>query len=169
MIGLLKPTALRGMVTDITPDFLHQLGVSAVLLDVDNTIAAYTSHAPIPGAVDWARSLVEEGFRVVIVSNNYRKRVGPFAAKFGLDFVSFAMKPLPSGYLKACRKLNMRRRDCVVVGDQVFTDVVGANLCGMRSILLTPLEEEEGFTFRVRRHFEKGLREKYIRRKDVLQ
>lgn len=166
MMGIFTPTAVRPRAIDLTPDFFAGLGVKAVLLDVDNTIAAYTSHEPVPGAVEWTRTLTEAGFRVLIVSNNYKKRVGPFAARFGLDFISFAMKPLPFGYLKARRRLKMKCRQCAIVGDQIFTDVVGANLCGMRSVLLTPLEPEEGFTFRVRRFFERGLRAGFEKRKD---
>jgi len=160
---------MKGRVTDLTPEFLRGMGVSALLLDVDNTIATYTSHTPIDGAVEWARGMVAEGFRVLIVSNNYKKRVGPFAQRFGLDFISFALKPLPFGYLRARRRLGARRRECAIVGDQIFTDVVGANLCGMQSVLLTPIEPEDGFSFRVRRFFERGLREKFNGRKDVIQ
>ena len=160
-MGIFTPTAIKPLALDITPAFLRQMGVKALLLDVDNTIAAYTSHQPLPGAVEWARSLEEAGFRVLIVSNNYKKRVGPFAARFGLSYISFAMKPLPFGYLRGARKLGLRCRDCAIIGDQIFTDVVGANLCGMRSVLLTPLEPEEVLSFRVRRFFERGLREKF--------
>lgn len=168
-MGLLRPTAMRAKVTELTPEFFEKLGVSALLLDVDNTIATYTSHTPIEGAVEWARDMVERGFRVIIVSNNYKKRVGPFAQKFGLDFISFAIKPLPFGYLRAQSRLGVKRKECAIVGDQIFTDVVGANLCGMRSVLLTPIEPEEGVSFRVRRFLERGLREKFTGRKDVLQ
>ena len=168
-MGIFTPTAIKPLALDITPAFLRQMGVKALLLDVDNTIAAYTSHQPLPGAVEWARSLEEAGFRVLIVSNNYKKRVGPFAARFGLSYISFAMKPLPFGYLRGARKLGLRCRDCAIIGDQIFTDVVGANLCGMRSVLLTPLEPEEGLSFRVRRFFERGLREKFKHREDIDQ
>ena len=71
-MGIFKPTAMRGRVTELTPDFLSQLGARAVLLDVDNTIASYTSHEPIEGAVQWAQNMVEAGFRVMIVSNNFK-------------------------------------------------------------------------------------------------
>ncbi len=168
-MGIFRPSAMKGRVTELTPEFLRGMGVHALLLDVDNTIATYTSHTPIDGAVEWARSMVAEGFRVLIVSNNYKKRVGPFAQRFGLDFISFALKPLPFGYLRARRRLGARPRECAIVGDQIFTDVVGANLCGMRSVLLTPIEPEDGFSFRVRRFFERGLREKFKGRKDVIQ
>lgn len=168
-MAILRPTALKRRVMDLTPEFLSGLGVRALLLDVDNTIASYTSHQPIPGAVEWAKAMSEAGFRVVIVSNNFQKRVAPFAARFGLGFISFAMKPLPFGYLKACSLLRVKRRECAIIGDQIFTDVVGANLCGMRSVLLEPIEPEEGFTFKARRFFEKGLRKRFRARKDMIQ
>lgn len=168
-MGLLRPTALRTRAGDITPGLLHRLGARAVLLDVDNTIATYTSHRPAPGAVRWARGLSGAGFRVVIVSNNYKKRVAAFAGEFGLPYISFAVKPLPFGYIRAAKMLGLRCGDCVIIGDQVFTDVLGANLCGMKSVLLEPMEPEEGWTFRVRRHFERGLREKFKLREDVIK
>ena len=167
-MAIFRPTAIRQGLTDLTPEFLTGLGARALLLDVDNTVASYTSHEPIPGAVEWARRMVEAGFRVLVVSNNFKKRVRPFASKFGLDCISFAMKPFPFGYLKARRLLKVKCRECVIVGDQIFTDVIGANLCGMKSVLLTPIEEEEGFSFRVRRYFEKGLRERFKNRRDIL-
>lgn len=169
MMGIFKPTVLRRQVQQLSPGLLRELSVRAVLLDVDNTIAPYGVHKPAPGTAEWVQELTGEGFRVVIVSNNYKKRVGSFAALLELPWISFALKPLPFGYLRARRMLGVRCRECAVVGDQIFTDIVGANLCGMRSVLLEPLEPEEGLSFRVRRHFEKGLRRKFKERKDVIQ
>lgn len=168
-MSIFKPTAIKNRVTDLTPAFLKRLGVNTILLDVDNTIASYTSHEPIEGAVDWARGMVEEGFRVIIVSNNFKKRVEPFAARFGLRCISFAIKPLPFGYLRAKKLLGAACRECVVIGDQIFTDVIGANLCGMKSVLLSPIALEDGITFKMRRYCERGLRKKYQNRKDVMQ
>ena len=82
------------------PIFCHSWGARAVLLDVDNTIASYTSTSRSRGAVQWAQNMVEAGFRVMIVSNNFKKRVEPFARRFGLDCISFAMKPLPAATLR---------------------------------------------------------------------
>lgn len=156
-----RPTACKTGIFDITPEFLSSLGVKALLLDVDNTIATYTSHKPLPGAAEWAKGLEKAGFQVMIVSNNYEKRVSAFAKGLGLPWISFAMKPFPFGYLKARKKLGRACGECAIIGDQVFTDVVGANLCGMKSVLLSPIQPEDGVTFRIRRYFERGLREKY--------
>ena len=167
-MAVFRPTAVRQGLMDLTPEFLTGLGARALLLDIDNTVASYTSHEPIPGAVEWAKRMVDAGFRVLVVSNNFKKRVRAFSSKLGLDCISFAMKPFPFGYLKARRLLRMKCAECVIVGDQIFTDVVGANLCGMKSVLLTPIEEEEGFSFRARRYFEKPLRKKFQKRRDIL-
>lgn len=168
-MAIFRPTAMKQGILSLTPEFFNELGVRALLLDVDNTIATYTSHEPIDGAVEWAHGLVNSGFRVIVVSNNYKKRVAPFAAKFGLGFISFAMKPFPFGYLKACSLLKMKRSECAIIGDQIFTDVIGANMCGMKSVLLEPIEPEEGISFKIRRYFEKGLRPRYQKRKDVVR
>ena len=111
--------------------------------------------------MQWARDMVDACFRVVFVSNHFKKRVAPFAARFGLDYITFAVKPLPFGYLKAKKLLKVPCRECAIIGDQIFTDIVGANLCGMKSVLLSPIEPEEGWTFRLRRRFERGLRRRF--------
>lgn len=160
-MALFRPTRLAGSVTDLTPALFQELGVTALLLDVDNTIASFTSHEPMEGAVAWARSMTEAGLSLIIVSNNYKRRVSTFAAKFGLDFISFACKPFPFGYIRAKRRLGVKARQCAIVGDQIFTDVTGANLCGMRSVLLRPIELEAGWSFRIRRYFERPLRARY--------
>ena len=129
-MGVFRPTALKNRVTEITPEFLKGLGVRALLLDVDNTLSTYTSHTPMPGAVEWVRAMEAAGFQMIIISNNYKKRVKRFGAMFGLDTLSFAIKPLPVGYLRAARRLGVRCRECVIVGDQIFTDIVGANQIG---------------------------------------
>ena len=167
-MALFRPTVLGERVTDLTAERLRGMGARALLLDVDNTIATYTGREPAPGALEWARAMTEAGFQVMIVSNNYKRRVSAFAARFGLGYVSFACKPFPFGYLRAKRRMGARAGECAVVGDQIFTDVVGANLCGMRSVLLTPLEEEAGWSFRLRRRLERPLRRRYARRVERL-
>jgi HAD superfamily (subfamily IIIA) phosphatase, TIGR01668 len=161
-MSIFKPTLMMKKITDILPETFHEIGVKNVLLDVDNTLASYRSHEPIDGAIEWTKEMEKAGFNLVIVSNNYRSRVRPFAEKFGLPFITFACKPFPHGYLKAKKLLKVKStKDCVIVGDQIFTDVIGANLCGMKSILLEPVEIETGISFDIRRGAEKNLRKKY--------
>lgn len=155
---LMMPTYVIDKVTFIKAELLHRMGVRAILLDVDNTLSKPGSQVPYPGTVEWVRQVRQQGFRLMIISNNFCSRVAPFAAQYGLPFVSFAMKPLPWAYWRALRQLCVSRREAVVVGDQVFTDVLGANLVGIQSILLTPVAEEGGISFRWRRTLEAKVR-----------
>ncbi len=157
---ILKPTYKTKSIHDIKVDTLNKLLVKVVLLDVDNTITSYISKTPLDGAVMWAKNLEKNGFKVYIVSNNFEERVSKIAEKFSLPYISFAMKPFPKGFRKARKALNVKSHECVVVGDQVFTDILGANLGSMKSILVEPVEIETGFTYKIRRKLEKRVRKK---------
>lgn len=163
-MNIFKPTVMKKNLLDITPDTFKDMGVTHILLDVDNTLVSYISHEPISGAVPWVKEMEAKGLKLIIVSNNFKKRVGLIAEKFDLPFITFACKPLPFGYLEAKGYLKASTSECAIVGDQIFTDIVGANLCGMKSILLDPVEMENSKLFRVRRNFEKKYRNKF---KDV--
>lgn len=159
-MSVFLPTASVPKVTDITPKLIRAMGVDSILLDVDNTLALHGSQVPFPGTVEWAHRMSEAGIRIILLSNNFRRRVEPFAGKYGLPFLSLSLKPFPAAYRRAVRTLGIRREEAVAVGDQIFTDVVGANLAGVRSILLAPEKEEGSVSFRIRRALEKPIRRK---------
>ena len=156
-MSLKMPAWSIDRVTQLTPQLLRAWGTEAVLLDVDNTLSAPESQVPFPGVVQWARQL-QRSFRLVIVSNNVRRRVAPFAAQLGLPYISFALKPLPMGYLRALHRLQVSPQKALVVGDQVYTDIIGANLLGIPSVLVTPRVEEETASFLRRRRAEEKIR-----------
>lgn len=161
-MAILRPNVICSRITDITPELLKKMNIKAILLDVDNTITSYISKEPVPGSIEWCRSLKELGYRIYIVSNNFSyDRVRIMAEQFDLDFVHYAMKPLPTGFIRAKRELKVKARECLVVGDQIFTDILGANMAGMKSVLLEPIDLETGTSFRIRRKFETKLRPKY--------
>ena len=141
---LFYPTVRKHRITDITADDLRALGVRGLLLDVDNTLTRYKSQEPDPAVAAWLQRMQQQGIALTVVSNGLPRRVRPFAQKIGLRCIAFACKPSPVGYLRGARRLGLPRRQCAIVGDQMFTDVVGANLCGMRSIMLDPIELEQG-------------------------
>lgn len=168
-MALRYPTKMLHRITDVSPEILAEMKVRAVLLDVDDTLSAHGSQTPFPGSIEWAAGMLQHGFRLMILSNNTKDRVAPFAGQYDLPFLTFAAKPLPVGYLRAARRLGVKPRECVIVGDQVFTDVLGANLCGMKSILLDPITLQESFSFRVRREWEKPVRQKMAEREERSQ
>lgn len=165
-MALFLPTAAVETLLDVTPELLESMGVNTILLDVDNTLAFHGSQEPFPGTVEWTHKMRQKGFRVIIMSNNFAERVAPFAAQYDLPFLSFSIKPFPIAYFRAIRKLGARRKEAVAIGDQIFTDIVGANLSFMKSILLTPRGEEEGLSIRVRRKLEQPIRRRIARRSE---
>ncbi len=159
-MSLLKPTVALKCVTDITPELLQQLDIDALLLDVDNTLAPPTSHIPYDGVQEWIDTIRNSGVNIVICSNNYQKRVKPFSDSVGLDCVAMSLKPFPFGFNRAKRKLKEKPKSVLVVGDQIYTDILGANLAGMKSVLLEPQSEEHGFSIFLRRKMEVNIRKK---------
>lgn len=159
-MAILLPTVCVAQATDITLGFLHSRGIKALILDADNTLSGHGSQQPFEGALEWTQAMMQDGIRLMIVSNNFKKRVEPFAKRFSLPYVSMAMKPFPVGYLRAVRAMGVRREETAAVGDQVFTDILGANLSGIRSILVVPQGKESVLRFGWRRALEKPVREK---------
>lgn len=163
-MSLFMPTVAAKRIVEITPQLLEKLGTKALLLDIDNTMASYVSHLPLEGVKGWVEEMKAAGFELIIISNNYPDRVEKFAELFPLPYIPRAYKPLPLGYNRACEFLGVKKAECVIIGDQVFTDIIGANLCGMKSILLEPIELETGPWFKVRRFFERPVRKKLKKR-----
>lgn len=159
-MALFLPTAAVEKVTDITPELIMGMKANAILLDVDNTLALHGSQLPFPGTVEWTYRMRQAGIHIIIMSNNFKKRVAPFAAKYNLPFLACSLKPLPGSYFRAARRLGVGRGEAVAVGDQIFTDILGANLSHMKSILLLPVGEETSFSFFLRRVLEKPVRKK---------
>ena len=147
-MAVFKPTGTLHCVTELTPELLKALNVHMIVLDVDNTMSPHGSQTPFPGVRAWAQSVTASGVKLIVVSNNYKKRVAPFAAQFNLPFVSFACKPFPLGYLRAKKMAGTPRRECLVVGDQ---------------ILLDPLSPDPSATVRFKRSLEGFLRPHYTR------
>ena len=154
---LFTPTERKKDVSQITVELLQTMGIRGLLLDVVNTLSEHDSQEPFPAALQWTRDLREAGLQIVIVSNNHAPRVEPFAKKFDLPFVAEGKKPLPTGFRKGLDVLGMKQSEVLVVGDQIFTDILGANLGRMPSILVEPIQPEDGWFFRCKRALEKPI------------
>lgn len=157
-MALLKARYRFQNVLAITAEFLKSTGARAVLIDADNTLSFHGSREPYPGIEKWLREIVGSGIPVIIISNNERERVEPFARRLGLPFVEKSKKPLPVGFRKACRKLGVSPSETAVIGDQIFTDVLGGNLIGAKVILTEPLGPDTDKFIKAKRHLEKWIR-----------
>ena len=130
--------ALRS-VCDITPQLLEKLGVCGLLLDIDNTLTTHDNPVPAAGVEAWVAGMQAAGISLCLVSNNHPPRVEPFAKRLGLDFVCEGKKPLTKGYREAVQKMGLSRKEVAAVGDQIFTDVLGARRCGFQSFCVEPV------------------------------
>ena len=145
-------------ITDITAADLKNAGAKLILLDADNTLSFHGSQEPFPGVLEWLEEIKKEGFVPVIISNNSESRIRPFAEKLGLPFVFKSAKPLPKGFKKATEKFGFKRKETAVIGDQIFTDVLGGKLFGAKVFLTEPLGPETDFFIKIKRKFEKFIR-----------
>ncbi len=164
---MFRPTAAVPSVTDITADMLKKMDIRGLILDVDNTLARHNDPVPAQGAAEWIRKMKAAGIKLVIVSNNHAPRVAPFADMLGIPFTAEGAKPLPRGFTNAMKILRLPRKHICAVGDQIFTDILGANIFGIRSIFVTPIEPETSIFFRIKRTAEKPFLPKTGGRQDI--
>lgn len=152
---LFRITGAFGRVTDITPDVLAQLGIRGLILDLDNTLTTHDNPVPGEGVLEWLELMKNSGIRLMIVSNNHPPRVEPFAQMLGLEYVSEGRKPLTKGFREAMKRMGLPRKSLAAVGDQIYTDVLGANLFRIKMLYVKPIEHEKTTFFKVKRRLEK--------------
>lgn len=143
MFERLLPDQIVDSIFDIDLEKLKRQNVRGIIADLDNTlVSAKTPHAT-PELAAWLNRVREDGFKVVVLSNNNLERVGRFAEPLGLPFVHAARKPIGSAFRKALRKLELEPHEAVVVGDQLVTDMLGGRRVGLHTILVTPIDRSE--------------------------
>ena len=152
-----KPTYVFDKIVDITPELMKRKRIKGVILDLDNTLTTHNNPIVPQSSLDWINSMKAAGIKLMIVSNNNAPRVMPFAEQLGIDFVSGGKKPLTSGYNRAVKKMGLDKANVAAIGDQIFTDIMGSNLCGIRSFFVFPIEPESSLPFRLKRAVEKPL------------
>lgn len=132
----LIPDMILPALTDLTPQMLRARGIGLLLMDFDNTIVPYTTDAPTERMQRWLRDMQESGIRLCVVSNSKKPRVQVFCREYGLDCITHAKKPFQRGILAAKEKYGVPPAQTALVGDQIYTDVLGANCGGLTSILV---------------------------------
>jgi len=127
-------------ITDIEPQFLREQGISFLMLDLDNTVAAYNEHEPAESVKEWFETLRKNDIKPFIISNSTRTlRVELFAKELDCEFIMRAGKPSPGALKRAMAESGgFNSEQSALVGDQTFTDVLSANLAGTMPILVRP-------------------------------
>lgn len=133
----LLPGMLADALTDLTPELLRQRNIRLLMLDFDNTIVPYTADIPTPEMADWLKRMnTLEDIRLCVVSNSHNDRVPKFCREYGLDCITHAKKPFSKGIQECLGKYEISGSEAALVGDQIYTDTLGANCAGVTSILV---------------------------------
>ena len=134
------PSIIIDSITDLTPDFLAERGIELLMLDFDNTIVPYTTDTPEPLMEQWLYDMKMSDIKICIVSNSKNQRVRIFCKNYGLDCITHAKKPFSKGIRRCLAKYGIAPEYCALAGDQIFTDTLGANGMGVKSILVKAID-----------------------------
>lgn len=156
----LYPNAYFQKVEDITIEFLIKRKIKVLILDVDNTLVDYhKTFSEIK--IQWVKELNGQGIKLYLLSNtNDKQKVEEIAKKLKIDYQYFAMKPLKRGFLKIQKQVNEKSEQIGVVGDQIFTDVLGGNRCHMFTILVEPIHPKDFWYTAWKRPIENHIKQK---------
>lgn len=157
-MSVVRPTRCVPAITDVDVEDLAASGVRCVLFDRDNTVVPRdTGVAPAP-VMDWMARVREAGMSLCMVSNNFHSgQVEASAAELGCPVVHHAMKPAPFAVRRALDLLGATPDEAVLIGDQVFTDVMAGNLAGVRTILVEPQSTTDLWYTHIFRIFERAI------------
>lgn len=154
MLNIFKPTWMIEAIYHLTPEQLKEKNIKAVLTDLDNTLIAWNNPDGTEELIQWIKVMEEAGIPVVILSNNNDERVKRVASALNLDYVARAIKPTVIGFKKAETKLGLPKEEILMVGDQIMTDVWGANLAGIRTVLVKPIINSDAWNTKLNRFME---------------
>ena len=130
------PKIIVNSVTELTPEYLQEQGIALLMLDFDNTIVPYITNEPTKEMVHWLKTMVASEIKICVVSNSKRDRVKVFCDRWGIACITHAKKPFGKGIHQCLAQFGLPADQCALAGDQIYTDVLGANGCGVRSVLV---------------------------------
>ena len=161
---LLCPKLYLRSVFDLPLDQLKERGIRGLIFDLDNTLLYWNAYEGTPEAKELFRRLKQTGFLSCLVSNNKRDRVEKVARVLDVPAISKARKPSRRAFRQALATLGTTEKETAVVGDQLFTDVLGGNRLGLYTVLVMPLSKREFFGTKAIRSLERIVLRRLIRR-----
>ena len=152
---------------EITPAFLTGLGVTAILADIDNTLAPYEQPEPDERIRSWIASLAAAGIGIAFVSNNDWERVNLFNATLGVPAYAKSGKPFKKNLIKAMQDLGGTPDTTVMLGDQLLTDALAGHNLGVRCLIVPPIRDKKNAFFRFKRWLEKPVVKKFKKKNGI--
>lgn len=154
MLQMMYPDEYLESTYQIDFESLYKKGYRGILFDIDNTLVPHGAPADERAIVLFQR-LREIGFQTCLISNNKEPRVKSFCDQVGSSYIFKAGKPLPKGYLEGIQKMGTSQKNTVFVGDQIFTDVLGAKRAELYTIMVKPIHPKEEIQIVLKRYLEK--------------
>ena len=137
----LIPDEVYASIYDIDGAVLARRGITLLLADLDNTLAKYGQPEPDPALLAWKGDLAAAGVDLFLLSNSRKpRRAEHFAKALGIPFLGHAGKPKSGGYLRAMERMGRTSAQTAMVGDQIFTDILGAKRTGMLALMVEPIQ-----------------------------
>jgi HAD superfamily phosphatase (TIGR01668 family) len=162
MAKLLYPDDFKTSVYELDPGYFEEKGIKNIIVDIDNTLSKWGSKEPQREVCQWLQKLREDGMNICILSNSSNKRIRKYCSNLDVFFAENVRKPFKASFNKAMRLMESSKYDTCVIGDQIFTDILGGNLSGLYTILVTPVDKKELFFTRITRKIEKLVVQKHL-------
>lgn len=161
----LLPKMYKENIYKINYKYLKEYGIRCLFFDMDNTLIDNKTTTPSQEVIDLMKRLKKEHFKIIIISNALPNRLKKVVKQIEIDdSISFACKPLKKNYLKLMKKYKLNNHEIACIGDQIFTDIKGANNLNIFSILVDPISKHEHIITKINRIKERKIFNKYIRR-----
>ncbi|MFC7684603.1 YqeG family HAD IIIA-type phosphatase [Ureibacillus sp. GCM10028918] len=157
MYNFLLPREFVTTVFEITPEKLAALGIKGIITDLDNTLIEWDRPDATEEIATWMKLMQDAGIRIIIASNNNQERVKRFAEPLGIPFIYRAKKPLGAAYYAAMKEIRLKSNEVAMVGDQLLTDIMGANRLKLYTILVRPVAESDGLVTLFNRFIERRV------------
>lgn len=127
----------------LTPAYLKKYGIQLLACDIDNTLIPHDEELPSEKALVFLNEMKKAGIKIVFISNNVEERVTIFANGLDIPCYPFAMKPLKKTYRRMLKDVKIEKAHIAVLGDQLLTDMLGANRMGLHTILTAPIVQRD--------------------------
>ncbi|MDR1782304.1 MAG: YqeG family HAD IIIA-type phosphatase [Bacilli bacterium] len=152
-----KPTKYYKSIFDVNFNLLKNEGIKLIACDLDNTLVPHDVALPDKRVIELFRYIKSLGFEVVILSNNKEKRVQLFSDELNIPYYYSARKPLKKAFKRLLHDYHLQASQICLIGDQILTDVYGANGMHIMNILVEPLAHKDIFYTKINRFFEKKV------------
>lgn len=163
MSDLLLPDYIFKSYKEITPEFLKKLGIKALLIDIDNTLAPYEQDLPDEDNLNWVKALKQSGIKATIISNNKKERVELFGQAIGLHAIYKSKKPFSKNLRIAMRQMESDETNTAVIGDQLLTDAAAGKHIGLITLIVPPINDKRNLFFKTKRAMEVKHIKKYVK------